>query len=185
MKAFIIHRSYGNPEENWFPWLKNELEKQGNIVFVPEFPTPENQSLENWMKVFDKYKENIDTETIFVGHSLGPAFILSILEKLDKKVRACFFVSGFLSKLGDLNFDNINKTFVQREFNWKKIKENCDKFYVIHSDNDPYVPLKEAENLADKLGTKVIIIKGAGHFNETAGYKKFDFLLEMIGKEIK
>ncbi len=183
-KFFIIHGSYGNPEENWFPWLKKELEKEGNTCFVPKLPTPKNQNLDTWMKVFKPYLMEIDEETVFIGHSLGPAFILSILEKLNFKVKVCFFVSGFLNLLGNPTFDKINETFVQKEFNWKKIKENCSKLYVIHSDNDPYVPLNEAENLANKLGTKVIIIKNAGHFNESSGFKKFDFLLKMIEKDI-
>jgi len=29
MNFFIFHGIYGNPEENWFPWLKKELEKKG------------------------------------------------------------------------------------------------------------------------------------------------------------
>ncbi|MCX6742574.1 MAG: alpha/beta hydrolase [Candidatus Pacearchaeota archaeon] len=182
-KFFIIHGAYGNPEENWFPWLKEELEKQGDIVFVPKFPTPENQSLENWMKVLKDYEKFIDENTIFVGHSIGVAFILNILEKSNKKVKACFFISGFLSLLGNSVFDKINKTFIDKGFNWKKIKNNCNKFYIFHSDNDPYVPLKKAENLTNKLGTKVIIVKNAGHFNEAAGYKKFDLLLDYIKKE--
>jgi len=36
---FIIHGAYGNPDENWIPWLKTELEKLGNRVFVPKFPS--------------------------------------------------------------------------------------------------------------------------------------------------
>ena len=58
MKFFIIHGSYGNPNENWFPWLKKELEKEGCIVFIPEFPTPENQSLKNWMEIFNDFYQN-------------------------------------------------------------------------------------------------------------------------------
>jgi hypothetical protein len=181
-KFFIIHGAYGNPEENWFPWLKKELEEQGHSVFVPKFPTPENQSLENWMKVLKKYEKDIDEDTIFIGHSIGSAFLLSILENISVKVKACFLISGFLNKLGNPKFDKINKTFIDKEFDWSKIKNNCNKFYVFHSDNDPYVPLKEAENLADKLGTKITLIKGAGHFNEAAGYKKFDLLLDYIKK---
>lgn len=38
--VIIIHGAYGNPEENWFPWLKKELEKLDCRVFVPKFPTP-------------------------------------------------------------------------------------------------------------------------------------------------
>ena len=88
--VFIIHGAYGHPNENWFPWLKSELEKLGCKVFVPKFPTPENQSLENWLKVFKDYKQYLNENSIVVGHSLGPAFLLNILENLDKPIKAAF-----------------------------------------------------------------------------------------------
>ncbi len=34
--AFIIHGSYGNPEENWIPWLKRELQQYNFDVIVRE-----------------------------------------------------------------------------------------------------------------------------------------------------
>lgn len=71
MKAiFIIHGTLGYPEENWFPWLREKLEDDGHKVFIPQFPTPEDQSLDNRYSLLDNYKEYINKETIFVGHSL-------------------------------------------------------------------------------------------------------------------
>ena len=181
---FVIHGAYGDPEENWFPWLKSELEKLGCKVFVPKFPTPENQSLENWLKVFEDYKQYLDENSIVVGHSLGPAFLLNILEKLDKSIKAAFFVSGFVGLLGNPDFDNINKSFVDKSFDWQKIKQNCKKFYIFHSGNDPYVPLEKAKELAKNLAVDVILVKNAGHFNEKAGYTKFELLLKKIKNEL-
>jgi len=177
---FIIHGAYGNPEENWFPWLKSELEKLDCRVFVPKFPTPENQSLENWFKVFENYKQELNENSIVVGHSLGPAFLLNILEELDKPIKAALFVSGFLDLLGNPDFDNINKSFIEKSFDWQKIRQNCLKFFVFHSDNDPYVPKEQAEKFAKKLCVDVILVKNASHFNEKAGYFKFDLILEKI-----
>lgn len=179
-KIFIIHGAFGNPNENWFPWLKKELENLGHEVLTPKFPTPKNQSLENWNKVFDEYKLMLDDETIFVGHSLAPAFILSILEQINIKIKACFFVSGFINLLGNETFDSINKTFLDKTFNWIKIKENCGDFFLYHSDNDPYVSINYANELAEKISTNINIILGAGHFNESSGYNKFQRLLDDI-----
>ena len=127
MNFFIIHGSYGNPEENWLPWLKIELEKMNHRVFVPRFPTPENQSLNSWMGVFNDYKKYLDENTIFVGHSLGPVFLLSVIENLDIAIKSSFFVAGFVGLLNNPEFDKINKTFVNKSFDWQKIKQNCKK----------------------------------------------------------
>jgi len=164
--------------------LKSELEKQGYQVFVPKFPTPKNQTLENWLEVFERYKKYVNQKTIFVGHSIGVAFLLSVIEKLDKKIKATYLISGFIDLLGNPVFDKVNKTFVKKDFDWQKIKNNCQKFYLFHSDNDPYVPLEKAQKLAKKLDEKIILVKNAGHFNERAGYKKFELLLEKINREL-
>jgi len=180
MKVIIIHGAYGNPEENWFPWLKKELEKLGIEVFVPRFPTPENQILENWQNVFKDYEQHMGEDTIVVGHSLGPAFLLDVLEK--HKAKAAFFVAGFTGlftgKYADPAFDEINKTFTERTFDWEAIKNNCKKFFVYQSDNDPYVPPEKGEDLAKNLGVELNVVQNAGHFNKDAGYTKFEQLLK-------
>jgi len=61
-----------------------------------------------------------------------------------------------------------------------KKKQNCKQFFIYHSDNDPYVPIECANELADKLGVKPKIIKNAGHFNEKAGYLEFEYLFNDI-----
>ncbi len=178
--VFIIHGSYGHPQENWFPWLKSELEKLDCKVFAPEFPTPEKQSLKSWLKVFEDYKQYLDENSVVIGHSTGCAFLLNVLEKSKSHIKAAFFISGFLKLKNNLE---INKSFTDRVFNWNKIKKSCKHFYVFHSDNDPHIPLHKAQKLAKTIGVNVILVKNAGHFNEKSGYKKFDLLLEKV-KEV-
>ncbi|MEA3514071.1 MAG: alpha/beta fold hydrolase [Nanoarchaeota archaeon] len=185
MRFFIIHGAYGDPEGNWFPWLKQKLEELGHEVYIPKFPTPEDQTLKNWMKIFQPYMDKIDEETVFIGHSLGPAFILNILEKVDVKVKACFFVAGFAEFIGNEQFDSINKSFVDREFEWRRIHRNCEQFYIINSDNDPYVPIIKGNEIANKFGTKAIMINGAGHFNTESGYTEFPQLVEYINLSLR
>jgi len=182
MNIFIIHGAYGNPEENWFPWLKKELEQLGHTITIPTFPTPENQTLDTWMKIFEPYMDKIDEKTIFVGHSLAPSFILSVLERIDVQVKACFFIAGFIGALGNDQFDPINASFTEKRFDWGKIKNNCDQFILYVSDNDPYIPLETGKELAEKLQGELHIIKNAGHINKDAGYTEFPQLLEEIKK---
>jgi predicted alpha/beta hydrolase family esterase len=181
--VFIIHGIGGSPYKNWFPWLRNELEKLGCRVFIPNLPDSENPKLENWLDAFEKYKPQLEN-SIVVGHSLGVAFLLSMIERLDRPVKAAFFVAGFASPLNNPEFDEFIETFVEKQFEWGKIRRNCKKFYVINSDDDPYVPLEQGRHIAKNLKTELIVLKNAGHMNEEAGFARFDFLLENMKGEL-
>lgn len=179
-EAFIIHGSYGSPEENWFPWLKEELEKLGLRVFVPRFPTPEGQSMENWMEVFNIHIRDVDENTILVGHGTGAVFILDVLETLDKPVFGALLVAGFLGRLNIPDLDPINSSFSEQEFNFPKIKQNAKNIILYRSDSDPIVHIDNSVSLEKWLKIRPKIVEGAGHFNEEAGYTRFELLLEDI-----
>ena len=177
MTDFIfIHGTGGNPEECWYLWLKRELEKEGNRVYVPLFPRPEEQNLESWLKAFEPYEKFVNEEIVFIGRSIGPSFILRLLERIKVKVKACFLVCGFCSDIGLEEFRPLIATFIDKPFDWEKIRKRCRKFFVYNSDNDPYIPLKNGRELADKLGTKLTLVKGAEHF----WMDKFPQILEDI-----
>jgi len=175
--AFIIHGSNGSKDAHWYPWLKKKLEERGFQVFLPQFPIHENQTLQNWLDVLKPWKDFLEG-SIMIGHSLGVPFILNVLNQWDKKIQAAFFVAGFTGKL-EVNEPNI-PDFAEKLFDWEKIKENCKNFNIIHSDNDPYVPLEKAEELAENLGVKAILVKGGEHFQVKSGFETFDLLLERI-----
>lgn len=176
--VIIVHGLGGHPNENWFPWLKAELEKLKCQVFVPQFPTPENQGLDSWLRVFTDYERYMGRGTILVGHSLGVAFILNLLEKY--RAKAAFLVAGYTGLLDNPMFDDLNKSITDRDFDWKAIRKNCDQFFVYCSDNDWAVPLKKAQEVANNLKAKPTILHKAGHINEGAGFKKFEKLLDDV-----
>ncbi|MBI5065186.1 serine hydrolase family protein [Candidatus Woesearchaeota archaeon] len=178
--VLIIHGSYGHPKENWFPWLKSELEKLGCKVFVPKFPTPKNQKLDVWLGVLKDYTKYLDKNSIMVGHSMGCALILRQLELLNKQVNGVFLVSGFTKDLWKGKYSEIIDTFFDKPFDWKKIKRNAKYFVIYQSDNDSLVPISMGEEIAKNLDGELIVIKNAGHFNEESGYTKFNLLLDKI-----
>jgi Predicted esterase of the alpha/beta hydrolase fold len=182
MDVIILHGTYGSPSENWFPWLRKQLEVEGHNVFVPKFPTPKNQSVQNWCKILEKEAPRFGKNTILVGHSCGATYMLSILSVLEKPVHQSIFVSGFLGMLGDEEYDIPNRTFYDQSFDWQKICKNAGETTVLHGNNDPYVPRSHAETLAKNLGVNPIFIKDGGHLNSESGYTKFPLLLEIINK---
>ena len=179
MNFIIIHGVYGNPEENWFPWLKKELEQNGSEVLVPKFPTPIGQSPESWLRIFSEFENKIDGNTVLIGHSLGAVFILRYLEQAKKKIKAAYLVAGFFQLLNS-PYDEANKPFLEKAFDWEKIKSNCGKFFVICSDNDQYIPLDISRQLSENVNGLLEIVHDGGHLNREAGYEEFPLLLDSI-----
>lgn len=174
---FIIHGVGGHPGENWFPWLHDKLQEHGHKVIVPQFPTPEGQTLENWLAILKNYANDLTHESILIGHSLGGAFILNVLEHYS--IHAAFLVAPVFGILNN-DFDDGMRTFTQREFDWPTILDNCPHFEIFHSENDPYVPLLRTTELSRHLNTPITLISGGGHLNASAGFTKFELLLEKI-----
>ncbi|MBI2984393.1 MAG: serine hydrolase family protein [Candidatus Kerfeldbacteria bacterium] len=177
MKVFIIHGADGHPHENWFPWLKTELERRGHRVVIPAFPTPQHQTMNHWLAVFERCPESPDRDTVFVGHSLGVPFILRVLETVNQPVRTSFLVAGFARAT-----NKQAARFVPTRYSWMKIKQHCHQFVIFHSDKDPYVPLEHGQELARLTDGQLIVVPGAGHFNAQSGYTSFPQLLEQFQK---
>src|SRR3989338_4480237 len=146
--AFIFHGTEGYPEENWFPWLKQELEKNEYEVFVPHFPSPPKipSKIAGWFDVLKDYELHINEDTIIIGHSLGGIFTLRVLEKLQHPVKAAIFVGTPIGVRPVLNYYRDN-CFSGFSFDWKSILEKSRRFLVFQSDDDPYVSLGNGEQL--------------------------------------
>jgi uncharacterized protein len=181
MKALIVHGWGGDSSSNWFPWLKNELEKSGIPTICPDLPNPQFPKKEEWLAALRaqaSFSEN--EEIVLIGHSLGCPTILHLLESFQKgeKARAAILVAGFARDLGI----PIIRNFVDTDFDFKKIRSSCRDFFAINSDNDPYVPLGEGKFMAKSLDAEFITEHGLGHINYGDGHFEYKRVLEMIKK---
>ncbi|MBE7076532.1 MAG: hypothetical protein E7374_01425 [Clostridiales bacterium] len=177
---FIIHGSFGNSNEHYLPWLKEELKKQGE-VFCIDFPIGVNvQCFDSWSKTLDKYKDKINEETIFIGRSIGPIFAIKYLMEKDLKINKLISVSGFNNYSVDGgDYDKVNESMFVKDL--KKFKKYCSEVVCIISENDPYVKLTALNDFANSVANKIINIKDGGHFNTESGYGfKFEELLNLI-----
>ncbi|PCI01467.1 MAG: hypothetical protein COB76_01320 [Alphaproteobacteria bacterium] len=177
----ILHGTMGSPEGNWLPWLKSQLENDYN-VFVPSFPTPENQSKENWCAALRDQTPIFGKDTILIGHSIGATLMMHILEMLKNPVHQSIFVCPVFDKIGNEEYDALNATFIEKSphFDWESMSQNKGNCTIFMGDNDPYVPAWHAETLHEKVGGDLISIPNGGHINTESGYTEFAELLDII-----
>jgi len=184
--VFIFHGTEGYPDENWFPWLKQELEQKGCKVFVPQFPSPPivPAKIAEWFDVLKNYEQYINENTIFIGHSLGGIFALRILEKLEHPIKAAILAGTPVGVRPIANYDR-DSSFSGFAFDWEAIRKKAQHFDVFQSDNDPYVGLENGKELSKNLGVELSFIPNAGHFNKRAGYLKFEKLRDKVLEILK
>lgn len=167
-KAFILHGTDGHPESNWFMWLKDKLENAGYEVQVPLLPdnhTPNRKTYNDYL-----FGLGYDlTNSLLIGHSSGAVSVLNLLEdercpSIDKAV----LVGVWYTCEGTvLNPEQFKKLFPKNGFNFELIRSKVNSTLIIHGDDDPYCPLDQAKLIAEKLKSKVSIIKGGGHLGST------------------
>lgn len=177
-RVFIIHGYGAKPEDNWFPWLKGELEKKGFDVFVPQMPDTDNPTLAKWLPHLQSIVGECNKNTFFVGHSLGTITILKFLESLTngEKSGGIVLVGGFSESI---DFEKLS-SFTANPLDYSKVKKVTEKIIAIHSTDDESVPYKFAEIIRDKLGAELITMHNAGHINKKSGYLQLPEALESI-----
>ena len=177
-RAFLIHGWEGKPNDHWFPWLTLELRAEGWEVNAPQMPHPDKPGVSEWTGFLNEYVGRPDKDTYFVGHSLGCITIARYLEGLSPKMKVggCVFVAGFS---GRINVPEILK-FYEPPFDAEKAKTHCNKFVMIFSDNDPYVPMEKSLEMARELGAKTILERGKGHFCASDGVTALPSVLSAL-----
>jgi hypothetical protein len=202
MKFVVFHGSFGSPEGNWFPELKEKLGYLGQKVEVPRFPVddwdeltragpgrpPKSQNLKNWLDEFENVLKGFKKgeRLCFVGHSLGCLFILHVVDRYDLRLDSAIFVSPFLSLSGGKpwQIDRINRTFYRADFDWTKLRKLIPVSYALYSDNDPYVDAGLSLDFAGKLHSSTILVKRAGHMNSEVNLNEFPLAYELCKTRI-
>lgn len=179
--ALILHGTGGNSKRNWFPWLKEELEKIGYQVWVPDLPGAGEPNIKRYTEFLLNSDFEFGADTIIIGHSSGSVEIFGLLQSLPVGIKTgpVYLVGSFKDELGR---EDLKGLFIE-PFDFDLLKEKAKKFIFFHSDDDPFCPLDHAKYLSEKTDGELIIIPGQKHFSiSTFGekYKEFPELLEKI-----
>lgn len=172
-KALILHAWYNKPENNWYPWLKKELERKGYKVYLPELPTMDTDLPDmNSQLAFIRSLFPIDENTTIIGHSLSCLLAMRLAE--DNPYQKMILVAGW-------DFDDLtaeHKLFWPDKIDHRSIKNNVKEIFCFSSDNDPYFTACQQKEMSKRLNGKLILIKGAGHFTQKENIIKIPELLK-------
>lgn len=192
-KVYLIHGWGSHPDEHWMPWLKRELENNGFKVYVPQMPDTYKPKINAWVSKLAEVADNLDGDTYFVGHSLGCKAILRYLETLSEniKIGGVIFVAPWMKldrkTIEEEGRDSIKiaKSLQETPIDFKRVKMHSKKFFAFFSDNDPYVPLNQADLLSKELDAEIAIEKEKGHFTADDGVTELPIILAELLKMAK
>jgi predicted alpha/beta hydrolase family esterase len=168
---------------NWYGKLFNELNKRDISCICENFPDPLHARRDQWVphmrSLAEKHGplENI----VLVGHSSGAQAALRYAELYP--LHACILVSATYSDLGDAH-ERASGYYPQPQggdgteetnpYDFSKMKTNCKTWHQFHSDDDPFIPVHEAQAIQKGLALTdtFYLLQGRSHF--------FDFQQEIL-----
>lgn len=185
-RVFIVHRWSGGPTEDWYPWLKSELEGRGIEVQVPEMPETDTPHIAAWVPALATAVGVADENTYFVAHSVGNSATLRYLESLSEgtKVGGVVFVAPWPKSIAGLEDDEevrtIAKEWLDTPIDFAKVRAHIPKSVAIFSDNDKFVPLDNQDVFRNQLGSEIIIEHGLGHMSSEDGVDQVPSILSSL-----
>lgn len=188
-RVFIIHGWGENPEEGWFPWAKNELEKRGFEVFVPAMPDSfdkEQPQIESRVNAIREAVGIPDENTYFIGHSIGCQSIDRYFETLppETKIGGVVYVTGWLTLKDIEDYEDVDKEaakpWLETPIDFEKVRKISPKSVAIFTKDDPFVDVRNAEFYKEKLGSKTIMLETGGHLDDESNTKELPVVLEAI-----
>jgi hypothetical protein len=179
-RVFIIHRWSGGSQDDWRPWLKQELIKLGYEVIVPSMPETDEPKIDTWVNYLTKLVKQPDQKTYFIGHSIGCQTILRYLETINTKIGGAIFVSGWfnLINLEDEDTEKIAEPWLKTPIDLEKVKANLNKSVLIISDNDPFDCFMENQQKFTELGSNIVVLTQAGHITKEDGFTELPIVVE-------
>ena len=180
-KFLILHGTDASPTSHWYIWLKGRLIGLGHNVWLPQLPDSDKPNAKAYTKYILANKDFVlDSDTVIIGHLSGAVEALNVLQNLSGsiKVKATILVSVFKDDLGS---DTLTGLF-EESFDFEAIRNHSTEFILLHSDNDPHVPIEHAEYMEEQLHGELLTIEGQGDFSteQSPDYKQFPELLDII-----
>lgn len=189
-KVYIVHCWEGSKDDGWYPWLDKELSNGNTIVYRFNMPNTENPKIEEWVPFLDSIVKDLDSNTYFVGHSIGCQTILRFLQSRDiTNIGGILLVAPWLDLLPEAISDSESyetaKPWLTIPIDFEKVKMFTSNITCIFSDDDYFVSLPQKEVFEKLLDAKTIVVSNKGHISQEDDVYELDEILNECKLMIK
>jgi predicted alpha/beta hydrolase family esterase len=163
MRIILIHGFNADPDANFHPWLRGELQDKGLEVISPKLNLQAGQELDLPVIMEDMRRQigYLRGDDILLGHSLGGLLMLQYLEAAEmvETPRAAILVAApwkvSRPELRQLFVDELDADVIM----WK-----TKEFVVVHSKDDKLVPIEHGKKLAESIRARFVEREGDDHY---------------------
>ncbi|MFZ2966049.1 MAG: alpha/beta hydrolase [Leuconostoc falkenbergense] len=173
-KLFLIDGYGGSPKVNWLDWVGQNLENkfQINKIFIDKPDVAEVQKFDNALvSQIDEVESSY-----FISHSLGCVTLLRYLIKTKKVPKGIILVSPFDQQV--TGFEMFDEFFIHASLELLNLDSN--KSIIFSSMNDPIIPFRYSQKVAERLQIPFILFPTGAHFRASDGVVKFPEILTYI-----
>ena len=172
-RVLILHGWGGSDAPHWQAELASEIAKNYGTVSFPLLDNCHFPSRNRWMKQVKQILEEFKPDTV-VCHSLANTLWMWLCEEESMiEVERLFMVSI-------PSFETKEKTI--KTFFPCPMPNNiyAKEVTMIVSNDDPWVKLDEAKDIASKYNASLSILENAGHINADSGYGKWELIEKIV-----
>lgn len=188
-KIYIVHCWGDTSSDGWYPWLEQKISNEVNKVTRFDMPNTNHPTIDEWVRELDKKVDKLDSNTYFIGHSIGCQTILRYLEtKQIDKIGGILFITPWLDLLPkgieDEESYNIAMPWINTPIDFEKVKKFTNNVRCIFSDDDYFVSIEQKDKFEKLLNAKTIVVKNKGHISADDGINElseiYDKTVEML-----
>ncbi|MEO8637589.1 MAG: alpha/beta fold hydrolase [Candidatus Taylorbacteria bacterium] len=166
------------PNENWYPYVKNELEKMGIATVNEKFPDAMLARSAYWLPFIKEL--GADENTILIGHSSGAIASMRYAEK--NKILGSVLVGAYHTNLD--NEMEKKSGYFDAPWNWEAIKKNQKWIVQFASRDDAFIPIHEARFVHENLNSEYYEYADQGHFSHDKERTEFPELIHAVGAKL-
>ncbi len=187
---FVLHSLNGDTINIWGRDIKENFNKQGIEVVLPEFPIRADSSYNKFKEILKEYIDNktLNENSIVIGHSIGNAYFIRFCKEMNYIPKAYVAVApgavyNTPSSRNDYTVKVKEQAYCKQE-QLDYIKEKVEAKYCLYSDEGE--PKKEMfKRFIEDTNSIGIYLKYYNHFDGYHRIYKIPELTELVNKILK